>query len=141
MAPCLAGTFAPSMCIIETRLATLETITDDLHVVRFKTNIKIDPSGIKDILQVADRLASDGKISVMAMIPEDTDFDITIMRSDFGSGDRIKVMAVVCESSLFQCLTELYLKYYPQQFPVKVFGQQEEALIWLEEHPEHRSVA
>ena len=58
------------MCTIETPLATVEAITDDLQVVRFKTPVKIDTPGILEIVQKADRLTPEGRVSVMALIPE-----------------------------------------------------------------------
>jgi hypothetical protein len=121
-------------------LATIEHITEDLVVIWLKRDIRIDIRNIQDIAGAVGGHRGQ-RLSVIVNIPDDTDFDVAILRVDHCASDRIKVMAVVCESGLFQSLVGLYLSYFPQHFPIRVFRRVEESILWLEEHPAHCSPA
>lgn len=124
------------MISVHSPLATIERMTKDLVVIWWKRNVRIDGRSIQHIACAVGGEPGQ-RLSVIVNIPEDNDFDVAIMQENHCMTERIKVMAVICESGLFQTLVELYLSYFPQHFPVRVFRSVEEGLVWLEEHPAH----
>jgi hypothetical protein len=118
----------------DTRIAELEYLDDHRVIVRIKNDIKIDVPGVEEVCAAVKAIVPDAPVTVL-------DFDIAVMRTDLGGDNCVKIMAVVSESAMFRTLVEVYLKYFPQSFPVSVFPRTQEAMPWLEEHPARRSVA
>ena len=132
--------------LIETRQATLERITAETVEVRFKPGLVLDKSGLDEILVERERFCSNtGKHAVLAIFPNDADFDMAIMTQDHYAGRTVvgctRFLAVAANSLMHERMASLYFAYFPQTFATKIFIEEEEARTWLSEQLAERSVS
>lgn len=121
--------------LIETRLATLEQVSEDLLEVRFKPGVKLDRAGILEVLQERKRLCRPGGHHVLAVFPPDGDFEMEVMTMDHylhsGMRDCTRSLALAANGAMNERMVSLYFAYFPQPFDARVFMDEEEARGWL----------
>ena len=123
--------------LIDTPLATLERKDNDLLEVRFKPDLKIDVTGIEELLLERKRLCPEGPRAVLVVLPPDVDFDIAVMMKDhyrgLGLENCTKALALAANSPTNERIAALYYAYFPQTFLTKVCSDEREATAWLAE--------
>ncbi|MBK8498233.1 MAG: hypothetical protein IPL52_05330 [Flavobacteriales bacterium] len=124
---------------IETSIARIER--DPAGIIRIRVNdgARLDVGGFKEILATRQRLAGGVPARVMALLPEDVDFEVQIMNEDHYAGIDAsaftKAFAIITQASLYTRLYQLYAAYFKPGFPVQVFPDEAAALVWLAEFP------
>ncbi|MEZ4739854.1 MAG: hypothetical protein R2818_11010 [Flavobacteriales bacterium] len=126
--------------IIHTEAADIERKPDGNVEIRFLKESKITLSAIKEILDARVKLGGLGEYAVLVTLPEDIDFDINVLTNDhYQDRDLHKCTYAVAweaESKMNEQLVEIFYRYFPQPFPVKVFRTEQEARDWLDTmHP------
>ncbi|MCB0764245.1 MAG: hypothetical protein R2815_09865 [Flavobacteriales bacterium] len=121
----------------DTALATIDRSEDGIIRIRFKHEVRVDVSGLAEILQARRDLAGDDRPGVMALLPEDLDFDNAILTTDHHAGSDprtfTKAFAIVTRSHLLVRLYSIYATYFKQDFPVRTFDDEDAAVQWLHE--------
>jgi hypothetical protein len=130
--------------LTETRLATLERVSPELLEVRFKPGQKIDLAGVHDILIERQRMCNGEPYHVLAVLPPDADFEMSVMTQDHYRGLGLerctRSLAWAATDMLAERMASLYYAYFPQPFPTRVFTEEAEARKWLLEQVADRSM-
>lgn len=123
--------------VIETSIARVERDEEGLIFLRIREGTKLSVEAFAEILAARKELARGRSSGVIAIVPEDVDFDIRIMNVDHYEGQNAaaftKAFAIVTRASLYTRLYELYAAYFKTDFPVKTFGDEASALPWVRE--------
>ena len=128
----------PSMNeLIETRLATIERVGTELLEVRFKPEQHVDRAGIDEILNERKRICPEGTRNILAIIPGEPDFDLDVVTTDHYAGRELenctRALAIAASSTMNERMAGLFFAYFPQAFATKVFSDEGEARLWLQE--------
>lgn len=126
--------------IVHTEAADIERKPDGNVEIRFRKESKITLSAIKEILDARVKLGGLGEYAVLVTLPEDIDFDINVLTNDHYQDRELHkctyAVAWDAESKMNEQLVEIFYRYFPQPFPVKVFRTEQEAREWLDTmHP------
>jgi hypothetical protein len=121
--------------LIETRLATLERVSDELFEIRFKPGVKLDKDGLVEVLNERKRFCGSGAHHVLAVFPAESDFDMEVMTSDHYLNtqmrDHTRSLALAANGTMNERMASLYFAYFPQPFEARVFIEESEAREWL----------
>lgn len=121
--------------VIETRLATLERISDELFEIRFKPGMKLDKAGLMEVLNERKRFSGSGAHHVLAVFPAESDFDMEVMTSDHylatDMRDHTRSLALAANGTMNERMASLYFAYFPQPFEARVFVEESDAREWL----------
>ena len=105
--------------------------------MRIREGVKLTVEGFAEILAARKELAQGRPMGIIAIVPEDVDFDIKIMNVDHYEGHDsrtfTKAFAIVTQASLYTRLYELYAAFFKTDFPVKTFGDEAPAIAWVRE--------
>jgi hypothetical protein len=123
---------------IETRQAILEATPEGTMVVRYRPGITLDKEGLAEVLAARERHCElAGCHKVLAVFPQEADFQIAVMTEDHYKGrpiiDCTRFLAIAANSVMHERMASLYFAYFPQSFETKVFVEEEEAMAWLTE--------
>ncbi len=125
--------------------ATVEWTEPDIVIVRFLNDGRLDQESLAEVMHTRKAIASSGPQAVIAILPEDLDFDPKVMMIDqYTANDmnaRTKALAIVTEGIIMESLVSLYFTYHPPGFEMRIFDRFEDAYRWLLEGPLSRSVA
>lgn len=125
---------------IDTSIAVVHRDEQGVIRIRVASGAKLDPGGFAEILAARMELAEGRPARVIALVPDDVDFDIHIMNKNHyekvDAASFTKAFAIVTAASLYTKLYELYAAYFKPMFPVKVFPTEVAALAWLEGLPD-----
>lgn len=120
---------------IETRLATLERIAPDILEIRYKPGRKLDPAGLREVLDERQRLCPEGPYKVLAVFAPESDFELGMMMEDHYRGRGLEsctaALAIAAQSTMMERMVDLYYAYFPQRMKVGVFREEKEARAWL----------
>ena len=123
--------------VIETSIALVERDEEGLIFIRIGEGSKLSVEAFAEILAARKELAQGLPAGVLAIVPEDVDFDIKIMNVDHYEGQNpaafTKAFAIVTQASLYTRLYELYAAFFKTDFPVKTFGDEASAIAWVRE--------
>lgn len=121
--------------IQETQVARLVRRDDGTLEVRFDPGATLTPETLAEVLEARQRLCGTGGYPVLVVLPSDFDFDISAVTRDHYAGKGLEecTYAVAWDvgSALGKELVEMFYRYFPQPFPVKVFRSEGEADKWL----------
>ncbi len=121
--------------LIETRLATLERLSDELFEIRFKPGVKLDKAGLVEVLNERKRFCGAGGHHVLAVFPAESDFEMEVMTSDHYLAtemrDHTRSLALAANGTMNERMASLYFAYFPQPFEARVFMEEAEAREWL----------
>jgi len=121
--------------IVQTEAAELERLPDGNLEMRFKKNVKLTLDRIHEILDARVKLGGEGSYSVLVTLPEEVDFDVNVLTNDHHRDRELHkctyAVAWDAQSSMNEQLVEIFYRYFPQPFPVKVFRTEQEARAWL----------
>lgn len=125
--------------------ATVEWTEPDIVVVRFLQGGRLDQDSLAEVMHTRKSFEGNGPQAVIAVIPEDLDFDPKVMMIDqYAANDmnsRTKALAIVTQGVIMESLVSLYFTYHPPGFEMRLFKGFEDAYRWLLEGPLSRSVA
>ncbi len=132
-----------SPSLIEARVATIERVNEAVLHVRFKPEVRLDTSGLNEVLEERQRLCPEGPHDVLAVFPPELDFDMQVMTKDHYLGRGLEhctaSLAVAAGSPMNERLVSLYFAYFPQPFETRVFTDEREASLWLEDRTAARN--
>lgn len=122
---------------IPTRLATMSLMEPGFIEQRFHEGVKLDRAGFEENRAVRHALAGSEPYVMLSIIPEEIDFELNIVSTDhFGAEEEIAgltALAVVAHGQLVQGVTAIFFKYFPPQFPARIFSAEAPAREWLME--------
>lgn len=128
---------ATSSRTIETRLATMVLTATGFIEQRFREGVKLDREGFEENRRARQELCGSGPYVMLSILPEDLDFELTVLSSDhFGAAAEIAgltALAVVAHGKLIQGVSAIFFKYFPPQFPARIFNNETDAREWLRE--------
>lgn len=123
---------------IETRLATMTMVEPGFLEQRFRPNVRIDLAGFQENKEARFALSGDQPCAMLSIFPHDIDFDVQITSSDHFAPERGKetltALAVVAQDSMVEMVSRLYFSYFPQDFNIRVFNNEPNALNWLRQY-------
>lgn len=123
---------------IETRLATMTMVEPGLLEQRFRPNVRIDLPGFQENKVARFELSGDQPCAMLSVFPYDIDFDVRITSSDHFAPERgretLTALAVVAHDSMVEMVSRLYFSYFPQDFTIRIFNNEENALNWLRQY-------
>lgn len=122
--------------LIDTPIAAVHRTAADLVEVRFKPDHKFTVAGIAAILDAREELGKDGPYRVLVVLPEEVDFEMSMITTDHYSGrpviDHSRAVAWVVWNDSNERFTRLYFTYFPSPVPAEIFYTEAEARVWLE---------
>jgi len=121
--------------LIETRTAILERVSEGLIELRFKPDVKLDVTGMAEIVHAKRTLCGRQEIDVLAILPPELDFELNVLSMDHhaahgGCGNAHR-LAFAAQSSFNERLTNIYFRYHPRQHPTGIFLTEADARKWL----------
>lgn len=120
---------------IDTEAADLELLPNGELDLRFKANVKLTIARMDEVMEARIKLCAGCACGVLVTLPEDIDFDVNVLTSDHYQGRELDkctyAVAWDAESEMNEELVEIFYRYFPQPFPVKIFRDQSEARDWL----------
>ena len=127
--------------IVHTEAADIERMDGGDVEIRFRKEARITLSAIQEILDARVKFCGLGEYAVLVTLPEDIDFDISVLTNDHYQDRELHrctyAVAWDAESKMNEQLVEIFYRYFPQRFPVKVFRSKDEAREWLDTmHPQ-----
>lgn len=125
---------------IDTEMALIERDEHGIIRIRVKQGQLLSVKGFGESIVARRELAEGKPARVIALVPEDTDFEIGIMSMDHydkvDAAAFTKAFAIVTDTSLFVRMYAIYNNYFKLTFPVKIFATEAEALAWLDGFPD-----
>jgi hypothetical protein len=120
---------------IETSLATLRLTAPGWIEVQLKSGACVDVDGLARIMYARKELAQGRPAAVLAVIPNDVDFEVNVMLTDHHLHMDVAAftgaMAFVYPGSLFNRLVQVYCRFRPPPFPYRFFTDRTKAEQWL----------
>ena len=120
---------------LDTEAAHLLRRDDGTLEVRFKPGAKLTSENIAEVLKAREDLCGQGPYPVLVVLPADFDFDPGVIARDHYAGRGLEhctyAVAWNAASDLGQEMIEMFYRYFPQRFPVKVFRSEVDADGWL----------
>jgi hypothetical protein len=102
---------------------------------RFHLDARLDWIGFQENKEARFKLCGAKPHVMLSVIPGSVDFDVHVTSLDHFAAERgldtIVALAVVAQGTLVETVTQLYFSYFPQAFPLKIFGEEAEARSWL----------
>lgn len=122
---------------IPTRLAIMSLVEPGFIEQRFREGVKLDREGFEENRVARHTLAGETTYVMLSTLPEDIDFELNVLGTDhFGAAEEIEglsALAVVAHGQLTQGVTAIFFKYFPPQFPARIFNNEVDARAWLME--------
>ena len=124
---------------IGTKLASMTLEAAGFVVQRFHEGAKLDLAGFEENRRVRQQLGGAGPYKMLSILPEDIDFELSVLGTDhFGAAAEIaglSALAVVANGQLIQGVSAIFFKYFPPQFPARIFNNEKDARAWLDAQP------
>jgi hypothetical protein len=126
-----------SMAEIETPLATLRRTAPGWIEVQLRSGVCVDVDGLARIMYARKKLAQGRPAAVLAEIPNDVDFEVSVMLTDHHLHMDVAAftgaMAFVYPGTLFNRLVQVYCRFRPPPFPYRFFKDRAKAEEWLKQ--------
>lgn len=119
---------------IETSISTIQKIDDMILRIKVKNNVIIDEKGLKENLEIYQRLLPDG--GYFLILFNDSNTADKTAKIPFEAFDRVKLKkgeAFVIENLAHRIELEYYINKTKKLYPTKVFELEEEAIAFLNE--------
>lgn len=119
----------------ETRSASVQRVSADLVVCRYKPGAVVDAGSIKENLQARLEFHGSEPYGVVGIFPEDVEFDMSVLDKDHYTKpvltDVTQVLALVAHGELFDTIARMYLAMHPTKFASQVFRMEHDAFFWV----------
>lgn len=120
---------------IETSHGIVERAADGLIHVRIRRGVRLNGIGWAEVIEARRALAVDGPAVVMAHMPSDIGFDLSILNVDHykgkDAGAFTAALAIVTQDKFHLHLFGFYAACFRTSFPMRAFSREEEAYKWL----------
>jgi len=120
---------------IDTSLGLVERAADGIIHIRFRSNARIDVSGLAEVLEARKALAQGVPAGIMAHVPINAAFDLSILNVDHYAGKDAEAftcaLAIITQDKFHLHLVGFYTACFKTSFPIRAFGRSEEAHKWL----------
>lgn len=120
---------------VETPQATITYTATDRVEVYFKPGVRFTAEGMAELMKTRRRLGESGKHRVLMLLPEEIQFDPSMVRTDhYGNVPQPNTEAVawVVHNIGDAQITKIVLNKSQVSFPWKVFLDETEARTWLD---------
>lgn len=120
---------------IDTSVGMVERSADGIIHIRFRSDKQITASGLAEVLEVRKALAQGTPAGVMAHVPINAAFDLSILNVDHYEGKDAGAftcaLAIITQDKFHLHLVGFYTACFKTSFPIRAFGRSEEAHKWL----------
>jgi hypothetical protein len=120
---------------IDTPLAVVERTAPQQITIDLKPGQVVNVAGLRAIREARKQLAGTSAAHVLALVPEDLDFEPGIILTDHYADEDpapyTQAMAIVTSGTLFAQLVRIYCTYHRTNYPVQVFACPDKARQWL----------
>ncbi|MBK9175687.1 MAG: hypothetical protein IPM46_04980 [Flavobacteriales bacterium] len=122
---------------IDTPIATVQRIAEDMTEVRLKPGCTLTVPGIAGILAARQEVAVGVPQRVLFVFPEEeVDFDMSMITKDHyatvPAGEFTRAVAWAMGNPHNERFCQLYFAYFPSPMPSAIFLTEEEARTWLD---------
>ena len=128
----------PVPTLIDIGPATLEGLSPDLVVIRFKPGSVANAKSFQVSMEARKANFGGTPHVVLLVAPDDCDFDPNVLGRDHYRGQAPEsytlAMALVCRDPTLRNILELYYAMFQASFPVQFFTYEQDAVPWVEEH-------
>jgi hypothetical protein len=125
--------------MINTGMATLERVSDELVEVRFKPGVRVDREGLGEVVRAKHTLCDQAPADILLVMPPEVDLDLKVLsmdhRADNGGCGEAGRLAFAAGSTFNEQLARIYFRYHPRTNETAVFLSEEEARVWLAKVP------
>lgn len=120
---------------IRTSVALLKRLRPDHIEVEYVPGCVFNTAAMIEVQQARRELMGTTPYSMLSIVPEDVDYELSAMNVDHLAVDRkegaLLAIAVVTHANMMELVMKLYFSYYPQLSRIKVTASEDEARKWL----------
>lgn len=121
----------------ETSSARVERVHAELAICRYRPGARVDAAALGENLEARMRHPGREAHAVIAIFPEDVDFDMVLLEknhyTDLSLNEVTKVLAIVATGALYERIAGLYALNQLATASNRVFRTEAEARVWVEE--------
>ena len=120
----------------ETASAIVERVHSELAICRYRPRVRVDATALGENLKARMRVPGKEAYAVIAIFPEDVDFDMNLLEenlyTDLSLNDVTRVLAIVAKGDLYDPIASLYSMNHLTSVANRVFRTEQEARAWVE---------
>lgn len=120
----------------ETASAIVEREHSELAICRYHSGARVDATALGENLKARMRVPGREAYAVIAIFPEDVDFDMHLLEehlyTDLSLNEVTQVLAIVAKGDLYEPIASLYSMNHLTSISNRVFRTEEEARAWVE---------
>lgn len=120
---------------VDTETCTFHYSEPRILEQRFLPCARFTAEVLSEAQAIRDRFCEARPSAVLVVIPAAVPVMASVTNTDHFVQERTKstiiALAVVAEGDMMHSVSMFYFKWFPQPFPVRVFGDENEALDWL----------
>lgn len=120
----------------ETASAIVERVHPELAICRYLPGARVDAAALGENLKARMRVPGREAYAVIAIFPEDVDFDMHLLEDDLYTGlslnEVTRLLAIVAKGSLYDPIARLYSMNHLTSVANRVFRTEAEARAWVE---------
>ena len=120
----------------ETASAIVERVHSELAICRYHPRTRVDATALGENLKARMRVPGKEAYAVMAIFPENVDFDMTLLEKSYYTelslNEVTRVLAIVAKGALYDPIIGLYTLNNLTSVSNRVFRTEEEAREWVE---------
>ncbi len=118
-----------------TSVALLKRLRPDYIEVEYLSGCVFNTAAMVEVQQARRELMGTTPYSMLSIVPEDVDYELSAMNVDHLAVDRkegaLLAIAVVTHANMMELVMKLYFSYYPQLSRIKVTASEDEGRKWL----------
>jgi len=118
-----------------TSVALLKRLRPDYIEVEYLPGCVFNTAAMNEVQQARRELMGITPYSMLSIVPEDVDYELSAMNVDHLAVDRkegaLLAIAVVTHANMMELVMKLYFSYYPQLSRIKVTASEDEGRKWL----------
>lgn len=120
----------------ETASAIVERVHSELAICRYHSGARVDASALGENLKARMRVAGREAYAVIAIFPENVDFDMNLLErnlyTDLSLNEVTRVLAIVALGALYDPIASLHSMNHLTSVANRVFRTEVEARAWVE---------
>ena len=120
----------------ETASAIVERVHAELAICRYHPRVRVDATALGENLKARMRVPGREAYAVMAIFPENVDFDMGLLENhyytDLSLNEVTRVLAIVAKGELYAPIASLYSMNHLISTSNRVFRTEKEARAWVE---------
>lgn len=120
----------------ETASAIVERVHSELAICRYHPGVRVDATALGENLKARMRVPGKEAYAVMAIFPENVDFDMGLLENHYYTelslNEVTRVLAIVAKGELYAPIASLYSMNHLISVSNRVFRTEKEARAWVE---------